>query len=123
MTSILAVDDMRSMRELVQSVLEKRGYTVSTAEDGLKALAAAQKAPFDLIIADINMPNLDGVDLIKHLRGLPGYETTPILMLTTESADEKKRAARTAGANGWIQKPFNPERLANAVEKTLAKQR
>ncbi len=123
MTSILAVDDMRSMRELVQSVLEKRGYTVSTAEDGLKALAAAQKAPFDLIIADINMPNLDGVDLIKHLRGLPGYETTPILMLTTESADEKKLAARTAGANGWIQKPFNPQRLANAVEKTLAKQR
>ena len=123
MAAILAVDDMRSMRDLVKSVLEKRGYTVTTAEDGLKALAAAQKSTFDLIIADINMPNLDGIDLISHLRGLPGYQGTPILMLTTESADEKKSAARLAGANGWIQKPFNPERLATAVEKTLAKQR
>ncbi len=123
MTTILAVDDMRSMRELVKSVLEKRGYTVNTAEDGLKALAAAQTTKFDLVIADINMPNLDGLDLIHHLRGLPGYQNTPILMLTTENADEKKSEARHAGANGWIQKPFNPERLANAVKKTLAKQR
>lgn len=122
MKKILAIDDMRSMRDLVKSVLEKRGYSVTTAEDGLKALAAAQKTPFDLIISDINMPNLDGVEFVSHLRSLPNYASVPVLMLTTESADDKKNAARMAGANGWIQKPFNPDRLATAVEKTLAKQ-
>lgn len=123
MKSILAIDDMRSMRNLIQSVLEKRGYSVTTAEDGLKALEAAQKSSFDLIISDINMPNLDGLSLISQLRALPGYQSVPILMLTTENADEKKATARSAGASGWIQKPFNPERLSTAVEKTLAKQR
>lgn len=123
MKTILAIDDMRSMRDLVKSVLEKRGYSVTTAEDGLKALAAAQKTRFDLIISDINMPNMDGVEFVGHLRALPDCKNIPVLMLTTESADEKKASARSAGASGWIQKPFNPERLATAVEKTLAKQR
>lgn len=118
MARILAVDDMRSMRELVKSVLEKRGHQVFICEDGNKALEFARSNEVDLVITDINMPEMSGVDLVTHLRNLPDYAKTPILMLTTESTDDKKQNARAAGANGWIQKPFNPDRLAAAVEKT-----
>ncbi len=121
MANILAIDDMRSMRELVKSVLEKRGHSVTIKEDGQDALSFAQSNPVDLVISDINMPRMDGITLIGELRKLPNYASTPILMLTTEHADAKKNEARGAGANGWIQKPFNPERLVNAVDKTLAK--
>jgi len=121
MAKILAVDDMRSMRELVKSVLEKRGHEVITQDDGNTALEYAQANRVDLVITDINMPNMTGLDLIGQLRNLPGYASTPILMLTTEDTDEKKQTARSAGANGWIQKPFNPDRLVNAVEKTMSR--
>ena len=121
MATILAVDDMRSMRDLVKSVLEKRGHKVVTQEDGNTAIKYAQSNSVDLVITDINMPNMTGLDLIGKLRNLPDYARTPILMLTTEDTDEKKQIARSAGANGWIQKPFNPDRLVNAVEKTMAK--
>jgi len=121
MANILAVDDMRSMRELVKSVLEKHGHSVTTMEDGDSALAFAQNSAVDLVISDINMPNMTGLELIAELRLLPTYANTPILMLTTEDTAEKKQTARSAGANGWIQKPFNPDRLATAVEKTLKK--
>ena len=121
MAKILAVDDMRSMRELVKSVLEKRGHTVTTMDDGDSALAFAHISTVDLVISDINMPNMTGLDLITELRNLPGYAKTPILMLTTEDAADKKQAARSSGANGWIQKPFNPERLVAAVDATLSK--
>lgn len=121
MATILAVDDMRSMRDLVKSVLEKRGYEVITQEDGMQALEYAKNNSVDLVISDINMPNMSGLTLAGELRKLPGYAKTPILMLTTEDADQKKQEARAVGANGWIQKPFNPERLVNAVEKTIAK--
>lgn len=119
MARILAVDDMRSMRELVKSVLEKRGHEVFIHESGDKALEFARNSTVDLVISDINMPEMNGVDLVAHLRELPSYAKTPILMLTTESTPDKKQSARLAGANGWIQKPFNPERLAAAVEKTV----
>lgn len=119
MPTILAVDDMRSMRDLVKSVLEKRGYTVVTQEDGQQALKYAQSNNVDLVISDINMPNMTGITLANELRKLPGYVNTPILMLTTEDSPDKKQNAKSAGANGWIQKPFNPERLVNAVEKTI----
>jgi two-component system chemotaxis response regulator CheY len=121
MANILAVDDMRSMRDLVKSVLEKRGHTVVTEDDGQTALKFAQSNRVDLVISDINMPHMNGISLVEALRTLPGYRNTPILMLTTEDAQDKKNQARAAGANGWIQKPFNPERLVNAVDKTLAK--
>ena len=121
MANILAIDDMRSMRELVKSVLEKRGHSVTIKQDGQDALDYAQSNPVDLVISDINMPRMDGITLVGELRKLPGYVSTPILMLTTEDTDTKKHEARSAGANGWIQKPFNPERLVNAVDKTLAK--
>ncbi|MCP4429943.1 MAG: response regulator [Gammaproteobacteria bacterium] len=119
MAKILAVDDMRSMRELVKSVLEKRGHEVIIQEDGDKALEFARSSAVDLVITDINMPEMTGVELVAHLRDLPSYSKTPILMLTTESTDDKKQSARSAGANGWIQKPFNPERLVAAVEKSV----
>lgn len=121
MAKILAADDMRSMRELVKSVLEKRGHEVHICEDGEAALQFARSHSVDLVISDINMPNRDGIALVAALRELPGYAATPILMLTTEDAQEVKNRARAAGANGWIQKPFNPERLILAVDKTLAK--
>ncbi len=120
MATILAIDDMRSMRDLVKSVLEKRGHTVETHEDGQKALDWAKNNSVDLVISDINMPNMTGIELLAELRKLPSYLKTPILMLTTEDAQEKKQKAKASGANGWIQKPFNPERLSNAVDKTLA---
>lgn len=120
MATILAVDDMRSMRDLVKSVLEKRGHSVTVHEDGQQALDWAQSNKADLVISDINMPNMTGIELVTELRKLPSYIKTPILMLTTEDAQEKKQKAKASGANGWIQKPFNPERLTNAVEKTLA---
>ncbi len=121
MAIILAVDDMRSMRDLVKSVLEKRGHTVVTHEDGQLALDWAKNNNVDLVISDINMPNMSGIQLASELRKLPGYVKTPILMLTTEDAQDKKQKAKASGASGWIQKPFNPERLSNAVEQTLGR--
>ncbi len=119
MATILIVDDMRSMRDLVKSVLEKRGHTVVTQDDGVPALAYAENNNVDLVISDINMPVMNGITLVESLRKIAGYVKTPILMLTTEDAQDKKNQARAAGANGWIQKPFNPERLEKAVNKTL----
>ncbi len=121
MAKILAVDDMRSMRELVKSVLEKRGHEVHICDDGETALQYAQSHAVDLVISDINMPRRDGISLVDALRQLPDYARVPILMLTTEDAQDVKQRARAAGANGWIQKPFNPDRLVNAVDKTLSK--
>ena len=121
MAVILVVDDMRSMRDLVKAVLAKQGHEVVTREDGEQALAFARSDRADLVITDINMPNMGGVELVTALRKLTDYAATPILMLTTETTGDKKQAARDAGANGWIQKPFEPERLVAAVETTLAK--
>ena len=121
MAKILAVDDMRSMRELVKSVLEKRGHEVHICEDGDAALRYARNQVVDLVISDINMPNRNGIELAGALRQLPDYARVPILMLTTEDAQDVKNRARAAGANGWIQKPFNPDRLIHAVDKTLAR--
>ncbi|MFT5503424.1 MAG: two-component system chemotaxis response regulator CheY [Gammaproteobacteria bacterium] len=122
MARILAVDDMRSMRDLVKSVLEKHGHQVDTCDDGQTALKFAETNNVDLVITDINMPNMSGLELVPELRKLPGYRSTPILMLTTEDSTDKKQTAKIAGANGWIQKPFNPERLLAAVETTMARQ-
>ncbi len=115
--TIIAVDDSMSIRETVKMTLQTVGYKVLTAEDGARGLATCQQVKADLIITDLNMPNVDGITLITHLRALPQYRFTPILMLTTESNDEKKNAGKRAGATGWIVKPFDPARFLAVVQK------
>lgn len=117
-TRILTVDDSASMRALLLHALTGEGFDVAQAEDGLAALAWLEANEVDLVITDINMPHLDGFGLIEQLRaGHTAHRDRPILVLTTESSDEKKARARAAGATGWIVKPFNPEKLAAAVRR------
>ena len=120
MAKILAVDDSASMRQMVSFTLKGAGHDVIEASDGQEALKLAQgQSGVDLVISDVNMPNMDGITLIKHLRTLPSFKFTPILMLTTESNAEKKTEGRSAGATGWIVKPFNPEQLLATIGKVL----
>lgn len=119
MPHILAVDDSPSMRQMVSFTLASAGYEVTEAEDGAVALDKARGGRFDLVLADVNMPNLDGISLIKALRDLPDYRYTPMLMLTTEAGDGKKQEGRAAGATGWIVKPFNPEQLLATLKRVL----
>ena len=119
MKRILAVDDSASMRQMVVFTLKKAGYQVVDAKDGLEALEIAKTQSFDAVISDVNMPNMDGITLIKNLRTLPAYKFTPLLMLTTESGTEKKHEGRAAGATGWIVKPFNPDQLLAVIQKVI----
>ena len=119
MASILAVDDSSSMRQMVSFTLKSAGYEVAEAADGQEALDKAKLQQFDLVITDVNMPVMDGISFIRHLREEASYKFTPMLMLTTESASEKKAEGKAAGATGWIVKPFNPEQLLKTVEKVL----
>ncbi len=119
MASILAVDDSASMRQMVSFTLKGAGYDVIEAVDGVDALNKAKQQSVNLVITDVNMPNMDGIALIAELRKLPSYKFTPLLMLTTESAPEKKQAGKAAGATGWIVKPFNPEQLVATIKKVL----
>lgn len=119
MAKILAVDDSPSMRQMVSFTLKSAGHEVTEASDGKEALTCAQKAKFDLVLTDVNMPNMDGISLIRELRKLGEYKFTPILTLTTESGGDKKTEGKTAGATGWIVKPFSPEQLLNTIKKVL----
>lgn len=119
MATILAVDDSASMRQMVAFTLKQGGHEVVEAEDGQKALNAAKSKAFNLVISDVNMPVMDGISLIRELRGLPSYRFTPILMLTTEGGADKKQEGKAAGATGWIVKPFSPEQLLSTVQKVL----
>lgn len=119
MKRILAVDDSSSIRQMVGFTLRGAGYDVAEAVDGKDGLAQAGKGKFDMIISDLNMPNMDGIEMIAEVRKLPGYSFIPILMLTTESQAEKKDAGRKAGATGWIVKPFNAEQLIAVVRKLV----
>jgi len=119
MASILAVDDSASMRQMVTFTLKGAGYDVTEAKDGQEALQIAKSNSYNLVITDINMPNMDGITLTKELRALPAYRFTPILTLTTESSGDKKMAGKQAGATGWIVKPFNPDQLLATVKKVL----
>jgi two-component system chemotaxis response regulator CheY len=118
--SILAVDDSASMRQMVSFTLKGAGYEVVEAADGVQALNIAKTRSVNLVITDVNMPNMDGIALIRELRALSSYKFTPLLMLTTESSPEKKQEGKAAGATGWIVKPFNPEQLLNTVKKVLS---
>lgn len=119
MASILAVDDSASMRQMVSFTLKGAGYDVVEAVDGVDALNKAKQQSVNLVITDVNMPNMDGITLIAELRKLPNYKFTPLLMLTTESAPEKKQAGKAAGATGWIVKPFNPDQLVATIKKVI----
>lgn len=117
--SILAVDDSASMRQMVSFTLKGAGYDVVEAADGVEALNFAKTKGVNLVITDVNMPNMDGIQLIRELRTLPAYKFIPLLMLTTESGMDKKQEGKAAGATGWIVKPFNPEQLLSTVKKVL----
>lgn len=117
--TIMSVDDSASVRQMVSFTLKDAGYDVLEAVDGQDALAKIGGAQVHLVITDLNMPNLDGIGLIRALRGLPDFKFTPIVMLTTESQAEKKQEGKTAGATGWIVKPFKPEQLVAVVKKVL----
>lgn len=119
MSKILAVDDSASMRQMVAFTLKAAGFDVTEAEDGKVALGLAQQSKFNLLLCDVNMPNMDGLTLVKTLRQNPDYKFTPMLMLTTESTPEKKAEGKAAGATGWLVKPFNPEQLISTIKKVL----
>ena len=119
MKTVLAVDDSATMREMVAFVLESAGYRVIEAEDGAQGLERARATPVDLVITDQNMPNMDGITLVRSLRELREYKAIPILLLTTESSDSMKSQGRAAGATGWLVKPFDPATLLEVVKKVL----
>jgi two-component system, chemotaxis family, chemotaxis protein CheY len=117
--TILAVDDSASIRQMVTFTLKSAGYEVTEAVDGMDGLDKAKGKTFNLILTDQNMPRMDGLTLIKSVRALPAYKTTPILMLTTESSDAMKAQGRAAGATGWLVKPFDPQKLIEVVKKVI----
>ncbi|ALE56253.1 response regulator [Paraburkholderia sp. SIMBA_055] len=112
---ILAIDDSASMRQILSATLTAAGYEVTLAADGAEGLENALAVRFDLVLTDQHMPGKTGLDLIAELRGNPAYADTPILVLTTESGEPFKAAAREAGATGWIEKPLDPELLTELV--------
>jgi two-component system, chemotaxis family, chemotaxis protein CheY len=116
---VLTVDDSASIRQMVAFTLKSAGYEVVEAVDGEDGLNKAKSKNADLVLTDQNMPKMDGLTLIKSLRGLPQYRSAPILMLTTESSDAMKAAGRAAGATGWLVKPFDPQKLLEVVKKVI----
>ena len=117
--TIMTVDDSTSMRQMVKATLLSAGYDVVEAADGQEALDYARENPVDLVISDVNMPRMDGIRLVSELRTLPTYRLTPLLLLTTESSQERKIEGKKAGATGWIVKPFNPSQLIATLNKLL----
>ena len=120
MARILAVDDSAAMRQMVGITLTGAGHEVQQAADGREALTIAERQKFDLVITDVNMPVMDGLTLVRHLRALPSYRGVPLLVLTTEATTERKLEGKAAGATGWLVKPFNPDRLLATVAKVLS---
>lgn len=120
MVKILVVDDSRSMRQMVSFALKNAQFETAEACDGVEAYNWAQNNPtVDLVLSDVNMPNMNGIELITKLRALSEYRFVPILMLTTESSEERKMEGKNAGATGWIVKPFNPEKLIATINKVI----
>ena len=117
--TIMTVDDSASVRQMVSFTLTQAGYDVVEAVDGQDGLDKLEDIKVNMLITDLNMPNLDGIDLIKEVRNKPQFKFMPIIMLTTESQAEKKQEGKAAGATGWIVKPFKPEQLLGVVKKVL----
>jgi two-component system chemotaxis response regulator CheY len=117
--TILIIDDSVSLRQVGGIALGAAGYQVLEACDGRDALAQLTGTRIHLMICDVNMPNLDGIGFLKALRQLPAYKFTPVIMLTTEAGEDKKREGQAAGARAWVVKPFKPEQLLQAVAKLI----
>jgi two-component system chemotaxis response regulator CheY len=117
--TIMTVDDSSSMRQMVSFTLRDGGYEVVEAVDGMDALSKLQGKELNLVLTDINMPKMDGLELTRQLRALPQYKFVPIILLTTESHPEKKQEGKAAGATAWIVKPFNPDQLLAVVKKVM----
>ena len=116
---IMTVDDSSSVRQMVSFTLKQAGYEVVEAVDGKDALAKLEASGVDMVLTDLNMPNVDGIGVIKGVRAHPAYRFIPVVMLTTESQESRKLEGRQAGATGWIVKPFKPEQLLAVVKKVL----
>ena len=122
MPKLLIVDDSNMQRDMIKFALKDGGYPdITEAATGEEALKKANETAYDLIITDINMPGINGFELVKRLRAMPIYETKPILVLTTENTDEMKMRGKNAGATGWIIKPFAPTQLIKAIWIALSK--
>lgn len=119
MSHVLIVDDSRSIRELLGGVLRNAGFAVTSADDGQQGLESARNQCFDLVITDINMPVMNGFDLLAALRKLPDYAFKPILILSTEFSQEMKQQGRAIGATGWMVKPFDPVKLVDVIHRLL----
>ena len=117
--TILIVDDSASLRVVVSIALKSAGYDVIEACDGKDALTKLTGQKIHMIISDVNMPNMDGITLVKAIKQLAAYKFTPIIMLTTESQDEKKKQGQEAGAKAWVLKPFKPDQLLGVVQKLV----
>ena len=116
---IMTADDSASIRQMVSFTLKDAGYEVVEAVDGKDALNKLNSAKINMLITDLNMPNMNGIELIKEARAIPAFKFIPIIMLTTESQAEKKQEGKAAGATGWIVKPFKPEQLLAVIKKVL----
>lgn len=114
---IMVVDDSASMRRVVGIALKGAGYDVLEGVDGKDALSKLTGQKVHMIISDVNMPVMDGIAFLKAVKAMPAYKFTPVIMLTTESTEEKKREGQAAGARAWVVKPFQPEQLVNAVQR------
>jgi len=117
--TVLAVDDSASLRQMVSVVLRGGGYDVVEAVDGLDALSKMAGRELDLVLTDLNMPKMDGLEFTRQLRAMPAYKFVPVILLTTESNTEKKLQGKAAGATAWIIKPFDPDQLLAVVKKVL----
>lgn len=117
--SILVVDDSGSVRNVVGIALRGAGYEVIEACDGVDAMSKLDGRKVHLVISDVNMPNMDGLTLLRNVKAHPTYKFTPVMMLTTEAGEDKKNIGRTEGAKAWMVKPFKPEQIVAAVQKLV----
>ena len=119
MSQVLVVDDSPSIRELLSSILKKSGFDVTSASDRKEGLSTAKEGNYNLVITDVNMPEMDGIELVGHLRKLPEYSFKPILIVTTEFSQEMKQKGKAAGATGWMVKPFDPDKLIEVISRLI----
>ena len=117
---VMVVDDSASLRQVVSIALKGAGYDVVEASDGKDALGKLKGNKINLVISDVNMPNMDGITFVKELKKLAEYKFTPVIMLTTESQESKKQEGQAAGAKAWVVKPFTPTQMLAAVSKLIA---
>ncbi|GAB2868145.1 response regulator [Pseudoduganella ginsengisoli] len=117
--TIMVIDDSASLRQVVGIALKGAGYDVVEAMDGMDALSKLKGQKINLVVCDVNMPNMDGITFVKEIKQLPLYKFTPVIMLTTESQEAKKKEGQAAGAKAWVVKPFKPEVLLGAVQKLV----